>query len=72
MNAATWSLLLSGKVLKSTLNTQKTLTDSLKRLFSRTSSAVIRPIILQGMKIIGKQFVMGSTITEALTRAKKT
>ena len=71
INAATWSLLLSGKVLESTLNTKKTLIDSLKRLFSRTSSALIRPIILQGMKIIGKQFVMGETISEALERAKE-
>jgi RHH-type proline utilization regulon transcriptional repressor/proline dehydrogenase/delta 1-pyrroline-5-carboxylate dehydrogenase len=71
VNAATWSLLLTGKILKPALDTHKTLTATLKRLFSRTSSTVIRPIILQAMKAIGKQFVMGRTISEALERAKE-
>jgi RHH-type proline utilization regulon transcriptional repressor/proline dehydrogenase/delta 1-pyrroline-5-carboxylate dehydrogenase len=71
VNAATWSLMLTGKLYAPTLNTQKSLGDSLKRLLNRTSGIVIRPIILQGMKIIGKQFVMGTTINEALKRAQK-
>lgn len=71
VNAATWSLMLTGKILAPTLNNQKTLSASLKRFLSRTSGMVIRPIILQGMKIIGKQFVMGTTIDKALNRAKK-
>ncbi len=71
VNAATWSLLLTGKIYAPTLNNQKSLGNSLKRLFSRTSSVIIRPIILQGMKVIGKQFVMGTTINEALKRAQK-
>lgn len=72
VNTATWSLMLTGKIFAPTLNNQKNLSSSLKRFFSRTSSAIIRPIILQGMKIIGKQFVMGITIQKALERAKKT
>lgn len=71
VNAATWSLLLSGKMLAPTLDTEKSLMGSLKRLMGRTSSTIIRPIILQGMKIIGKQFVMGTTIHEALERAQQ-
>ena len=70
VNAATWSLLLSGKILGPTLNTEKTFGAALKRIVSRVGSAVIRPIVLQGMKIIGQQFVMGRTIDEALLRAK--
>jgi RHH-type proline utilization regulon transcriptional repressor/proline dehydrogenase/delta 1-pyrroline-5-carboxylate dehydrogenase len=71
VNAATWSLVITGKIFAPTLNYQKSLSATLKKLFSRTGSAVIRPIIMQGMKIIGKQFVMGRTIDEALERAKK-
>lgn len=71
VNAATWSLMLTGKIFAPTLNNEKSLAASLKRLFSRTGETLIRPIILQGMKIIGKQFVMGTTIEEALTYAKK-
>lgn len=71
VNAATWSLLLTGKIYAPTLNNQKSLGSSLKKFFSRTGASVIRPIVLQAMKIIGKQFVMGRTIEEALKRAKK-
>lgn len=71
VNAATWSLLLTGKILKPTLDTHKSFAASLKRLFSRTSNTVIRPIISQSMKVIGNHFVMGSTISEALARAKE-
>lgn len=70
VNAATWSLMLTGKIFAPTLNDKKNLAASLKRLFSRTAGSVIRPIITQGMKIIGKQFVMGTTINEAIERAK--
>jgi RHH-type proline utilization regulon transcriptional repressor/proline dehydrogenase/delta 1-pyrroline-5-carboxylate dehydrogenase len=71
VNAATWSLMLTGKIYAPALNENDTLLSSLKRFMSKTSSSVIRPLVLQGMKIIGKQFVMGRTITEALERARK-
>lgn len=71
VNAASWSLMITGKIFAPTLNTEKNLAASLKRLFARTGEALIRPIILQGMKLIGKQFVMGRTIDEALKNAKK-
>lgn len=71
VNAATWSLLLTGKIYAPTLDHEKSLTSALKRTISRAGGTLIRPIILQGMKIIGKQYVMGRTIEEALARAKK-
>ncbi|MES2217301.1 MAG: bifunctional proline dehydrogenase/L-glutamate gamma-semialdehyde dehydrogenase PutA [Pseudomonadota bacterium] len=71
VNAATWSLMLTGKLYAPINLNETTLSATLKRLLGRTSSNVIRPIILQGMKIIGKQFVMGTTIKAALKRAQK-
>lgn len=71
VNAATWSLMLTGKIFKSSRKEKANLGASLKHFINRTGAAVIRPIILQAMKIIGKQFVMGRTIEEALKRAKK-
>lgn len=71
INAATWSLVLTGKLLANNNSTEESLGKSLKNLFSRISSSMIRPIVLQSMKIIGKQFVMGETIEKALERAKK-
>src|SRR5579872_554199 len=59
VNAATLALLITGKIYSPLLKHKKSL-----------GSPLIRPIILQGMKIIGKQFVMGTTIDEALQRAK--
>ncbi|EKD71632.1 MAG: hypothetical protein ACD_46C00140G0005, partial [uncultured bacterium] len=69
VNAATWSLLLTGKIYAPTLNNEKNLMSSLTRATSRLGVAVIRPVILQMMKTIGKQFVMGQDIQSALTRA---
>jgi RHH-type transcriptional regulator, proline utilization regulon repressor / proline dehydrogenase / delta 1-pyrroline-5-carboxylate dehydrogenase len=71
VNAATWSLMLTGKLYSPADVDASNLNATLKRLLTRTSSTVIRPIIMQGMKIIGKQFVMGRTINEALKRAQK-
>lgn len=69
INAATWSLLLTGKVYSPALNPHKTFINSLKRASSRLGIAVIRPIILQMMKAIGKQFVVGQNIESALKNA---
>jgi len=71
VNAATWSLLFTGKIFASTIDNQESLLRSLQKLLSRCGMTVIRPIILQGMKIIGKQFVLGETITSALDRSRE-
>ncbi len=69
INAATWSLLLTGTVYAPTLDTHQSMYASLKRTVSRLGATVIRPIILQMMKAIGAQFVMGQDIDSALKRA---
>lgn len=71
VNAATWSLLLTGKIYAPTLNKEQSLASSLTRASSRLGIAFIRPIIMQMMKAIGNQFVMGQSIEKALTRATK-
>lgn len=71
VNAATWSLLLTGKIYAPLLNTNKNFLSSLQRVSSKLGVSVIRPIILQMMKTIGKQFVMGEDIKSALSRAKE-
>ena len=63
--------MLTGKIYAPTLNNKIHYRQRCQRFISRYRVAVIRPIILQGMKIIGKQFVMGTTIEEALKRAQK-
>lgn len=71
INAATWSLIISGKIYTPTLNAQQDLMNSLKRAISRLGVVMVRPIIFQLMRVIGKQFVMGETIEAAIKRAQK-
>lgn len=70
VNAATWGLMLTGKVL-SPEKAETTLTKTLMKLVSRSSEAVVRTAVDQAMRIMSKQFVMGRTINEAISRAKK-
>ena len=69
VNAATWSLLLTGKIYAPTLDNEQNLMSSLMRTSSRMGAAMIRPVILQMMKAIGNQFVTGEDIASALNSA---
>jgi len=71
INAATWSLLLTGTVYAPALNDEKGMMASLKRGISRVGASMIRPVLLQMMKAIGNQFVMGESIDAAIVRAKE-
>lgn len=70
VNATTWALMLTGKVLTPE-KADNTLTKALMKLVSRSSEVVVRTAVDKAMRIMSKQFVMGRTINEALTRAKK-
>lgn len=70
VNATTWALMLTGKILTPE-KAQTTLTKSLMKLVNRSSEAVVRKAVDKAMRIMSKQFVMGRTIKEALSRAKK-
>jgi RHH-type proline utilization regulon transcriptional repressor/proline dehydrogenase/delta 1-pyrroline-5-carboxylate dehydrogenase len=69
VNAATFSLMLTGEVLDRPEDIQKGLGKTLKRTVNRLGEPVIRKATLQAMKILGGQFVFGRTIQEALKRA---
>ena len=69
VNAATFSLMLTGQVLQQRREAAGGLGASLKRAVRRLGEPVIRQATLQAMKILGGQFVFGRTIDEALTRA---
>ena len=72
VNAATWALMLTGKVLSYNQQTDQSssLNTALRRLISRSSEPMIRRAVGQAMKIMSRTFVMGRTIDEALTRAR--
>lgn len=69
VNASTWALMLTGRVV--TLEDAESGTGGIwKRLVARSGEPVIRQAVLQAMRILGRQFVMGRTIGEALGSAK--
>ena len=70
VNAATISLLLTGKVLDGAHDRAEGWRASLGRAVGRLGEPVIRTAVGQGMKILGGQFVFGRTIDEALARAR--
>ncbi|MEM9310383.1 MAG: bifunctional proline dehydrogenase/L-glutamate gamma-semialdehyde dehydrogenase PutA [Pseudomonadota bacterium] len=69
VNAATFSLMLTGEVLDPPEEHQRGMGFTLKRTMNRLGEPVIRTATLQAMKIMGGQFVFGRDIGEALKRA---
>ena len=69
VNASTLGLLLTGQIVRLDADAQD-IPSFLGRLVSRTGEPVIRAAIVQAIRILGRQFVMGRTIEEALQRAK--
>ena len=68
VNASTWGLMLTGRVI-GWEDGEGDLGGVLGRLIARSGEPVIRQAMMQAMRIMGRQFVMGQTIAEALDRA---
>ncbi|GAB3731081.1 bifunctional proline dehydrogenase/L-glutamate gamma-semialdehyde dehydrogenase PutA [Silanimonas algicola] len=71
VNASTWGLMLTGRVVSLAEDTRRDFGGAFRRLIARTGEPVIRLAVRQAMKIMGHQFVMGRTIAEALERSLK-
>ncbi len=71
VNASTWGLMLTGKLVALSGSTQTTFSSIFKRLVNRSGEPVVRTAIRQAMRIMGHQYVMGRTIDEALDRSLK-
>ncbi len=71
VNASTWGLMLTGKLVALSEGAQKNFRTTLKRLVNRSGEPVVRTAIRQAMKIMGYQYVMGRTINEALDRSQE-
>ena len=69
VNAGTWGLMLTGKLVTLADETQRNVTGAFKRLVGRAGEPVIRLAVRQAMRIMGFQFVMGRTIKEAQDRS---
>jgi len=70
VNASSWGLLITGKMVSYSDEEKKAQFGALKKTLGRLGEPVIRASVQYAMKIMGKQFVMGRDIDEALERAK--
>ncbi len=71
VNASTWGLMLTGKLVRLGEGRSFNLGDALRRLVGRSGEPMVRSAIRQAMRIMGFQYVMGRTIEEALERGQK-
>jgi RHH-type proline utilization regulon transcriptional repressor/proline dehydrogenase/delta 1-pyrroline-5-carboxylate dehydrogenase len=70
VNASTWGLMLTGKLVEVDEQAQSDLPGFLKKVASRVGEPVIRAAVGQAIRIMGEQFVLGRTIEAAIARAK--
>jgi RHH-type proline utilization regulon transcriptional repressor/proline dehydrogenase/delta 1-pyrroline-5-carboxylate dehydrogenase len=70
VNASAWGLMLTGKILDLGKGRGKDAAALVGRLVARSGEPVIRAALKQAMRIMGRQFVLGRTISEALAVAK--
>ncbi|MBC7657776.1 MAG: bifunctional proline dehydrogenase/L-glutamate gamma-semialdehyde dehydrogenase PutA [Frankiaceae bacterium] len=71
VNASTWGLMLTGRLVSLAGETQRDTASAFRRLVGRMGEPAIRLAVRQAMRIMGHQFVMGRTIAEALARSRK-
>jgi len=70
VNASTFALMLTGRVVKLDETARWDFEGIWKKLVTRTSEPVIRQAVTMAMRILGKQFVLGRTIEEALRESR--
>ncbi|MGD8428877.1 MAG: bifunctional proline dehydrogenase/L-glutamate gamma-semialdehyde dehydrogenase PutA [Ectothiorhodospiraceae bacterium] len=69
VNASTWGLLLTGKITRAGGVARNPL-DTLRSMVRRLGEPVIRRAVTQAMRVMGRQFVLGRSIEEAVERAE--
>ena len=71
VNASTWGLMLTGKLVDVDEEAKRDASGYLKRLTAKAGEPVIRQAVAAAVRIMGEQFVLGRTIGDALKRAKR-
>ena len=71
VNASTWGLMLTGKLVEPDAEARRDITGFLRRLAGRVGEPVIRRALAAAVGLMGEQFVLGRTIEAALERARR-
>ncbi|MBV9043684.1 MAG: bifunctional proline dehydrogenase/L-glutamate gamma-semialdehyde dehydrogenase PutA [Alphaproteobacteria bacterium] len=70
VNASTWALMLTGRVVRLDDTAKWDFEGIFRKLVARSGEPVIRQAVSYAMRILGRQFVLGRTIGEALKEAR--
>ena len=71
VNASTWGLMLTGGVVKIDPEIRRDPAGFMRGLVTRLGEPVIRTAMMQAMRIMGEQFVLGRSIEAAIKRAQR-
>jgi len=71
VNASTWGLMLTGKLVDVDPDARNDLSGWLKKITARLGEPLIRQAVGAAVGMMGEQFVLGRTIEAALTRARR-
>lgn len=71
VNASTWGLMLTGRIIQLSRTTRRDIASFFKNLTVKAGEPVIRLAVTEAMGIIGQQFVLGETIEQALQRSEQ-
>ncbi|MET0251219.1 MAG: bifunctional proline dehydrogenase/L-glutamate gamma-semialdehyde dehydrogenase PutA [Novosphingobium sp.] len=71
VNASTWGLMLTGRLVDVDAETRRDPPGFVRRLTARVGEPLIRQAVAAAVRIMGEQFVLGRTIAEALARAER-
>ncbi len=70
VNASTWGLLMTGRVVSLDQPKDGKPAGFINKMVNRMGEPVIRRAMVEAMRIMGKQFVLGSDVEAALKRSK--
>lgn len=71
VNASTWGLVLTGRVIGPTRSAQSGPKTFVQGLVRESGEPVIRAAMMRAMKIMGEEFVLGRSVKAALKRGRK-
>lgn len=71
VNASTLGLAMTGRIVDVEAEVKHDVNGFMQRLTKRAGTPVIRAAMMQAMRIMGEQFVVGRTIARAIDRSEK-
>ena len=70
VNASTWALMLTGRIVRMDQTAGWDFEGIIKKVVARSGEPVIRQAIMAAMRMLGGQFVLGRTMSEALKNSR--